>query len=125
MLESMAGKLRSSSQVTVEARPGPQLVPARLSYPKIYRFDCDDFLVAQQLYIPLRFFFLLLSFFLSVHGLWYAGLQGLLGAVVSPEGPGEPPNQIKIENPNQTKPHQIQPNQTKTNQTKLKPTKPN
>ena len=67
MLESMAGKLRSSSQVTVEARPGPQLVPARLSYPKIYRFDCDDFLVAQQLYIPLRFFFL---FFLSVHGLW-------------------------------------------------------
>ena len=43
MQESMAGKLRSSSQVTVEARPGPQLVPARLSYPKIYRFDCDDF----------------------------------------------------------------------------------
>ena len=43
MLESMAGKLRSSSQVTVKARPGPQLVPARLSYPKIYRFDCDDF----------------------------------------------------------------------------------
>ena len=28
MQESMAGKLRSSSQVTVEARPGPQLVPA-------------------------------------------------------------------------------------------------
>ena len=87
---------------------------------------CDGkFLVAQQLYVPLRLFLFCFFSFLSVHGLWYAGLQGLLGAVVSPEGPGEPPNQIKIENPNQTKPEQIQPNQTKTNQTKLKPAKPN
>ena len=111
MLESMAGKLRSSSQVTVEARPGPQLVPARLSYPKIYRFDCDDFLVAQQLYIPLRFFS---SFFLvrpwSVVGRIVEAVGGSVG-LRGAGRTGEPPNQIKIEQPNQTKPNHTTPHQ--------------
>ena len=117
----MAGKLRSSSQVTVEARPGPQLVPARLSYPKIYRFDCDDFLVAQQLYIPLRFFF-----FFSCPSM-VCGRQdcgscgGQWGAEGSREGwgaPGSPQTKSKLK-------IQTKPNHTKFNQTKLKPTKSN
>ena len=82
------------------------------------------FLVAQQLYIQLRlfsFFFFFFSFFLSVHGLWYAGLWKLWGAVGGrgePGGPGSPQTKSKL------KIH-TKPNQTKTQSYNLCLTKPN
>ena len=118
MLESMAGKLRSSSQVTVEARPGPQLVPARLSYPKIYRFDCDDFLVAQQLYIPLRFFFFFFFLFCPSMVCGMQVCRVCWGLWSAQRGQGSPQTKSKLK-------IQTKPNHTKFNQTKLKPTKPN
>ena len=70
--------------------------------------NLDYFLVAQQLYIPLRLYFFSLFFLVR---LWSAVCRILeaVGGYGGPRGTGragEPPNRIKIENPYQTKPNQ-------------------
>ena len=96
--------------------------PPGISYLILDIYPTTEFLVSQQLYIPLHLFsFLFISSFLSVHvACRIVDCGGLRGAGMA----WEPPNQTKIENPYQTKPNRFQPNQnkfTKPNQIKPKP----
>ena len=81
----------------------------------------EFFSCAATLYPTPFFFFLSFFSFLSVHGLWYAGLLKLWGAVWGrgePGGLGSPQTKSKLNN--QTKPNQTTPHHTKCNQNKPK-----